>query len=126
MKTVHNMRINWPEGVDKDECIETLVENILARFPDAAVLSAPVDVGEENINGLNLRWIEQKFTSDLFDTTAHMTIGMIVDELYDMRDSLTEEDSPFGKEESEFVSSVLNAVIDHLAHKFLGEDCDHS
>lgn len=126
MNTVHKMRINWPDGYDKDECIQQLVENILARFPDAEVLSAPVDVGEENIDGHDHRWIEQSFTSKFFDYVSNSVIGMIIDELFDMRDSLNDEDSLIKGEHVDYISSVMNAIIDHLSHKFLGDDCDYA
>ena len=126
MRTIHKMRISWPDGYTKDECVENLVDNILARFPDALVLSAPVEVGEETINDVTTVWIEQQFTSDFFDGVTASVLQMVMIELEGMRDCLYDDDSPFSKPESDFVKEVLNSVIDHLSHKFFGEvDCDH-
>jgi hypothetical protein len=126
MEMIHKMRIAWPDEHDKDKCIELLVENILARFPDAEVTSAPVETGNEEAGGFTSRWLEQTFTSPLFDMAADSAINLMLDELESMRDRLFDDSSPFDQSESEYLTVVMNSIIDHLSHKFLGEDCDHA
>jgi len=126
MKMMHKMRISWPDGYDKDKCVEQLVDNILARFPDAEVTSAPIEMGEETVGGYNSRWIEQTFTSPFFDRASHAAVQLVLNELESMRESLHEDDSPFDGLETEFITSVMNSIIDHLTHTFLEDDCDQS
>lgn len=125
MNNIHAMRVPWPYVGDytKEECIDFLVDGILAKFPDANVLSSP-EVLEEDDG----RWIEQRFTSEFFNEVSNRVAGLMIDEMHRMLDVIHKEKNGTDWED-EYVNTiacnVMTAAIEHLSHIFLGEgECD--